>query len=126
MTKPSEFKLNTDYLALAQVSDAEFTAVFPPETFQGGQVYDRTQDFTLTATKGAIDRVLISHNGSDYTVGSALTISTAPILTLFVYRPNSSTLRIRLHEYTSSSSGYAMPMQTIKVKISSFKPPNVF
>jgi hypothetical protein len=124
MTKPSDFKLNTDYLALAQVSGAEYVAVFPSETFPGGQAYDRTRDFILPAVKGAIDRILISCNGGDYTIGSAVVFSSK--LRVFVYRPDASTIRIRLHEYNVSSGGYAMPMQTIKIKVSSFKPPNVF
>lgn len=126
MTKPNDFILNTDYLALAQVSTSEFTAVFPAETFAGGQANDRTRDFTLRATAGAIDRIMISHNGGAYTLGNSLTISIMPTVIIYVYRPDASTLRIRLHEYTSSSGGYSMPTQTIQVKVSSFRPPNVF
>lgn len=126
MTKASDFIMNTDFLALAQTGTAEFTAYFPSGTFTPGQPYEQTQDFSLKATNGAIDRILISRNGGAYTVGNSLTISTNPALSIFVFRPNASTLRIRLYGYTASSSGYTMPAQTIKVKVSSFKPPNVF
>ena len=124
MTKPSDFILNTDYLALAQTNTAEFTAVFAAETFPSGQANDRSQDFTVPASKGTIDRVLISINGGDYTVGSRLVLSTIPALSIYVYRPNATTIRVRLHEFGSSS--YSMPMQTVKVKVSSFKSPNIF
>lgn len=124
MTKPNEFILNTDYLALAQTNRAEFTAVFPQETFNAGQAYTRTRDFICQATNGAIERVLISRNNKDYMVGSKLTISEQPTLWVSVYRLNKSTIRVRLHEYSSNS--YTMPLQTIKIKITSFRPPNVF
>lgn len=126
MTKVKDFIMNTDFLSLAQTGTAEFTAYFPAAHFIGGQAYDSHQDFTLQTTNGAIDRVLISRNGGPYTIGNMLTIDANPALSVFVFRPNASTLRIRLYGYTSSSSGYDMPAQTIKVKISSFRPPNVF
>lgn len=124
MTKASDFIMNTDFLALAQTGTAEFTAVFPAETMPAGQSFSRTRDFTLKSVNGAIDRILISRNNGNFTVGASLTILTTPALSVFVYRPNASTLRIRLYGYASSA--YSMPAQTIKVKISSFRPPNVF
>ena len=124
MTKASDFIMNTDFLALAQTGTAEFTAYFPSATFTPGQPYEQSQDFSLETTNGAIDRILISRNGGAYTVGNSLNISTNSALSIFVFRPNSSTLRVRLYGY--SSSEYTMPAQTIKVKISSFRPPNVF
>ena len=126
MTKPNDFILNTDYLALAQTSKEEFMAVFPSETFSGGQAHDRTVDFNIKATQGAIDRVLISRNNSDFVVGSKLFVSNSPTLWFSVYRTDPSTVRVRLHVYTASASGYTMPTQTLKIKVVSFRPPNLF
>lgn len=127
MTKPNDFILNSDYLALAQTNKADFTAYFPAESFQPGQPYDRTQDFTVPYSQGAIDMFLISLNGSEYVLGAELVASVnSPILVFFVSRINPNTIRIRLHEFNSRTGGYDMPMQTVKIKVASFAPPNVF
>lgn len=127
MTKPNDFILNSDYLSLAQTSTEEFTATFPAETFPAGTPYDRTQDFRVKSTPGAIDMILTSLNGGNYTLGAYITISSgSPTLTIFISRINSTTMRVRLHEYTNQSGGYSMPTQSIKIKLASFNPPNVF
>ena len=127
MTKPSNFIANSDYLSLAQKSTTEFTVVFPQEHFPGGYSYDRTQDITVPSINGAIDEIMISHNGSDYYLGNYLVIeSNSPSLSFYVYRPAPDKLRVRLHTYNSAIGGYDMPTQTIKVRASSYLPPNVF
>lgn len=128
MTKPSDFFMNTDYLPLAETAKNEFTAYFGPETLSGE--ITRTADFNVKPTKGAIDRMLISRNGGPYRVGDSVWAqlesgqNTANI-SFWVYRPNASTIRVRYRAYTSSPS-FSVPAQTIKVKIASFEPPNVF
>ena len=127
MTKPNNFIMNSDYLSLAQTGSAEFTAYFPSETFQAGTPYTRTQDFTVQSQRGAVDMFLISLNGGDYNLGAKYEISrNSPFLNILIYRTNPSTIRVQLHEFTSQTGGYTMPMQTVKFKVSSFKPPNVF
>lgn len=127
MTKPSSFIANSDYLSLAQKSTTEFTVIFPPEHFPGGYGYDRTQDITVPSVKGAIDEIMISINGSDYYLGNYLNMeSRSPSLSFYVYRPSPDTMRVRLHTHNSDPNGYDMPMQTIKVRASSYLPPNVF
>lgn len=127
MTKPNDFILNSDYLALAQTNKSEFTAIFPAESFQPGYPYDRTQDFTVPYSPGAIDLCMVSINGGDYVVGSSITLSmNYPILIVTIMRVDSKTMRVNLHEFNSRTGGYDMPMQTVKVKVASFKPPNVF
>lgn len=127
MTKPSSFILNSDYLALAQSGRSEFTASFPAQTHQGGYAYDTDRDFQVASIPGAIDRVLISRNGGDYVLGSYLVVDdpSGAFVTIKVFRPNSSTVRVRLHVYSSQTT-YTVPAQTVKVKISSFQPPNIF
>ena len=127
MTKPSNFILNSDYLALAQTDTEELTAYFLQETFPAGQSYTRTQDFTVPESQGAIDMFLISLNGADYVLGASLTVSVMqPYLEFIVLRTSPTNIQIQLHEYTSQTGGYDMPMQTVKVKVASFKPPNLF
>lgn len=127
MTKPSDFIMNTDYLALAQYAQTEITAVFPSEYFSAGD-YTREQDFTIPATNGAIDRVLISENNGDYYVGSIIAHQNQNenyFYAFSIFRPTKNTIRVRLYVYTSGYDGFTMPTTTIKAKISSFKAPNI-
>ena len=127
MTKPSNFIMNSDYLSLTQKDNSEFTVIFAPESFPAGQGTTRTQDITVSSLKGAIDEVMISLNGGDYRVGSGITLdSNSPFLTFYVYRVNPTTLRVRLWVYPPGSGSYSMPLQTLKIHVSSFFPPNVF
>lgn len=127
MTKPSDFVFNTDYLPIAQDGQSKsYTAYFTSETFQAGQTYDRYVDFTTTPVKGAIDRIMISHNGSNYTVGNNLTVDVSPTaLSFSVYRTSPSNIRVRMHVFYQNAA-YTQPSQTIAIKVSSFQPPNVF
>lgn len=134
MTKPNNFTLNSDYLALSQTDSQELTAIFPAEHFDGGTQITRTRDFTVRTSQGAIDMFMISLNGSDYVLGSSLldhqiSPSYDPpyyYLEFMAMRTGPSTIQIQLHEACYYTGGFDMPMQTVKVKVSSFKPPNVF
>lgn len=127
MTKPNDFILNSDYLALAQTSTSDLTAYFGAETFSPGQAYDRTQDFVVPEAPASVDMCLISLNDGNYTLGSHYVISSnQPILHITVYRLNATTLRVKLHEFNSQAGGYYMPTQKVKIKVASFKPPNIF
>lgn len=128
MTKPNDFILNSDYLALAQTNNAtEFTAIFAAETFPAGYAYDRTQDFKAPSSPGAIDMYLTSLNGGEYNLGNYIVISSgSPTLSIYISRVTSNVIRVRLHEFTNQTGGYSMPMQTLKIKVTSFEPPDVF
>ena len=127
MTKPNDFVFNSDYLPLAEVDKADFTAYFPAETFPAGQAYDRTQDFKVPYSPGSIDTFLLSLNGGNYNVGAIVIISVnKQLLSIRVQRIDQETIRVRLHEFTQQPGGYSMPAQTLKVKVSSFRPPNAF
>ena len=128
--------MNSDYLSLAQTSSDELLAVFPQEHFDAGYQNTRTRDFTVNTSKGAIDMFMISLNGSDYVLGASLLDQSIGIdwqgqtcqnyLEFLAIRTAPSTIQVQLHEYSSQPGGYDMPMQTVKVKVSSFKPPNIF
>lgn len=132
MTKPSDFIENTDYLALAQISTKELTAVFGPATYDGDYTWHtRTADFTVTSVKGALDRVLISINGGDYYVARQVVVPLEPIqqqttnrYVVQVVRTDPATIRVLLGGYGHST--FTIPTLTIKVKVSSFMPPNTF
>lgn len=129
MTKPNDFILNSDYLPLMQVNNAEFTAYFPAETIPSGSAWERTQDFTVPASSGAVDTILMSLDGSNYIVGGVIVPpdqQSHVIMSISVYRQSPTTMRVKIRAYTSISGGYLMPAKTVKVKVSSFRPPDVF
>lgn len=133
MTKPSNFIMNSDYVSLAQTSTDEFTAYFPPEHFDAGYQNTRTRDFTVASSQGAIDLFMISLNGSDFLLGASLIVNQIgqgdpPYydLEFVVMRTGPSTIQVQLHEACYYTGGFDMPMQTVKVKVASFKPPNIF
>ena len=126
--KPSNFIANSDYLCLAQKNNSEFTAIFPPETFSGPTTaYDRHIDFKVPSIKGAIDEIMISYNGSEYLLGASIWTGTVTPagLGIIVSRISPDTIRVNLHIAVYVAS-YSMPMQTYKVRVSSFLPPNIF
>ena len=133
MTKPSKFIMNSDYVSLAQTDTDEFTAYFPPEHFNAGSQNTRTRDFTVSSSQGAIDMFMISLNGSDYTLGASVLAHSIGqgdppyyYLDFLVLRTGPSTIQVQLHEACYYTGGFDMPMQTVKVKVASFKPPNLF
>lgn len=133
MTKPSNFTMNSDYVSLAQTDSDEFTAFFAPEHFDSGYQNTRTRDFTVKTSKGAIDMFMISLNGADYVLGADLLAHQIGqgdppyyYLDFLVLRTGPSTIQVQLHEACYYTGGFDMPMQTVKVKVASFKPPNLF
>ena len=122
--KPNDFTMNTDFLSLAGTGTASFTANFGAETISAGNTFTREQEFKTNAVKGAIDRVLLARNSNTYTVGNSIYVQNNDgYFTVVVFRPNSFTLRIRIHGYAINN--FSLPAQTIKAKIASFKPPNI-
>lgn len=131
MTRPNDFIVNTDYLALAQTSSEDFTATFGPEEYPGGDTVTRTLDFKVKSVPGSVDRVFISYNGGDFTVGPSHEvvlrgdeISTLGYMRFWVYRVDPSTMRVRL--IIKDAQPHSIPAQTIHVKVDSFRPPNIF
>ena len=129
MTKPSDFIANSDFLSLAQKNNTEYTITFPQETFPGPtKSYDRHLEFNVPAIKGAIDEIAISYNGSEYLLGASIwtgTVNPAGI-GIIVSRISPDTITVNLHVTVFNVSSYSMPTQTLKIRMSSYLPPNVF
>lgn len=126
--KPNEFKMNTDYLSIAQTNKQEVTCVIPGGTVRGGGQVLQDYDFNIKPTPGSIDQIFISKDGGDYMVGHMFATRINPAyMEVIVNRTSASNLRVELmvSNFISSSS-VSYPTMTLKVKIISFKPPNVF
>ncbi len=130
--KPSEFKLNSDYLSIAQTGRREYTATFAGKTLnpygQGGDYTIETTDFTIASEPGAIDRIMISTDKSNYYIGEQMSLHPANYLygALFVNRINKTTIRVQFVMDNYDSSAHSYPTQTFYIKITTFKSPNIF
>lgn len=125
--KPSDFKLNSDYLSIAQVGSNTYTVTVGAGTLTGQSFTEQNFDFSTRAQAGASDRVLISKDGGRYYLGSYRQIEPATDIYGFVhvFRTSASNLRAQLvlENYTTESRSY--PTMIFTVKVSSFRPPNV-
>ena len=127
--KPNKFIVNTDYLSLAQIGKQELFFAVPAGTVPAGGQVVRDGDFTVTSQKGAIDQILIRQDDHNYRLGYSLSVVSGNdiIGTTDVYRTSASNMRVRVtinNLFSSSVLNY--PAMTFRVKVSSFKPPNIF
>ena len=130
---PNKFTLNSDYLSIAQTGSNEYTAYFGGGTLISGAYFETSANFTIPAEKGAIDQIMIKKDSSSYRVGSYQRLewsTTNPYQRIVgfvdVSRTSPSNLRVRLVLENVSTSNYSYPSTTFTIKVSSFKPPNIF
>lgn len=130
--KPSDFILNSDYLSIAQTQRKTYDVYFGGGSLLvNGDTY-QTVDFNTPPQQGAIDRILIQKDGGNWFFGSYMTLTPSwdgtnqVVGFIGVSRPNKNTLRVEfyLQNYGSGTSTY--PSMTFKIKVSTFRPPNVF
>ena len=133
---PSKFTLNSDYLSIAQVSSKTYTVTVGGGSLVGGGMTEQNFDFAIPANAGASDRILISKDYGDYMLGSYMALiptwsgdfSNNVSGFLQVYRINPSTIRAKLvlENYATGGRTSTYPNMYFSIKISSFKPPNIF
>lgn len=132
MTRPSDFILNSDYLSIAQTGRSEYTATFGGGTLQpGGSPGDyivQHADFTIQSEPGSIDRIMISTNNGDFYIGSQTSFEAAPLAygSLDVYRISKNIVRADMIVANSSDYVNTFPPMSFRIKVTSFRPPNVF
>ena len=132
--KPSDFILNSDYLSIAQTSSNKYDIVVGAGSLTPNNTSTQNFDFSTTAQTGAIDRIMISKDGDSFRIGSNMTFyptwqgdfSNNVRGDLFVYRIDKTHIRAQviLQNYGTGTSTY--PTMTFSIKVSSFRPPNVF
>ena len=132
--KPSDFKLNSDYLSIAQVNSKTYNVVVGAGTLAVDGYSSQNFDFTTPAQIGAVDRILINKDGGSFRVCSSMTFypswtsdkSNRVRGDIFVFRTSKTNLRVKvvLDNYGEGVSTY--PNMTFQIKVSSFNSPNVF
>lgn len=132
--RPSDFILNSDYLSIAQVSSNKYDITVGAGSLTVNNSSTQNFDFNTSAQTGIIDRVSISKDGGSFRIGSNMTfyptwqsdLSNNVRGDLFVYRIDKTHIRVQiiLQNYGTGTSTY--PSMTFSIKVSSFRPPNVF
>lgn len=131
---PSKFTLNSDYLSIAQTDSKEYTIAVGGGSLTPGGYTEQNFDLATAPNQGAIDRVLISYNGGDYMVGAHMELvptwssdySNNVAGFLLLSRTSSTNIRAQLVLEGHGSGTNTYPAMAFRIKISSFKPPNVF
>lgn len=126
--KPSNFTMNSDYLSIAQTGSHEYTLTVGGGTIVPGGYTEQNFDFTTNAQNGSVDRILIKKNSGNFMLGSEMYLDQSTDLSGFlrIYRTSSTNLRA---QFVMENWGYdnaSYPAMTFTIKVSSFKPPNVF
>lgn len=126
--KPSDFILNSDYLSIAQVSSNTYTVTIGGGTLQPGGYTEQNFDFAIRNQTGASDRILIKRDSGDFALGSYRQIMPTQTTPGFisVYRTASNNLRAQIVIENYSPSAVSYPAMAFTIKVTSFKPPNVF
>lgn len=125
---PDDFIMSSDYLSIAQVGSNTYNVSVNGGTLEGNNGYtEQVFNFTTKAQQGSVDRILISKDGDPYELASRLQLNPNGQIFGFlqVYRTSKTNLRAQLvlENYGPSSETY--PAMAFKIKISSFKSPNV-
>lgn len=131
--KPSNFILNSDYLSIARAEFDTYTVSFSSGTIAAGAFISLNKNVSASATAGAIDRVAISKDNGDYTLGNYKTItavwdsSNKVVGTIHVNRASTTTLKVELElQNLRSDAQSTYPAMSFTIKLSRFLPPNVF
>lgn len=134
MTKPNDFIMNSDYLSIAQIGSNTFDIIVPSGTLVVNGYTEQNFDFAVTPINGAIDRVYINKDGAGYLLGSYMNLT--PVysdngntyitgaLRVFRTAPDNIRAQLVLQNYGQSTTSY--PAMNFTIKVSSFRPPNVF
>lgn len=132
--KPSNFKLNTDYLTLANVENLTFKVSIPSVQIPNSGLYTAEYTKNCKNLPIAITRACMHHstwsNPSLYGVGRYGTIvfenSNQDVFNERVHlsTPNGSTLKLTIE--LQGTVGTTAPAHTVTVKVFRFRVPNVF
>lgn len=135
--KPRNFKLNSDYLTIANVENKSYTISVPAGTVPAGGSYTLEYTLQCRAISQAITRTYIHHSSWDnpnlWGVGTFGVVGWKNNDTnqdifeyIMVSTPTDSTIKVSLELHDYDGTGATVPEHTIKLKAFRFKVPNVF
>lgn len=131
--KPSDFKLNSDYLTLANVENRTYSATIAAAIIPHDGIYTASYTFSCKSVDQAITRACMRHskwnNQSIWGVGTSGYTAWEDNghfidETYIISTPNSSTVKLDIQ--LRGDAGINVPAHTITLKVFRFKVPNVF
>ena len=130
--KPSDFILHRDYLSIAQTGKNTYTVNVAGGTLQGNACIELPYNFTITSEPGAIDRVYTKKDSGDYVLGTYRDFYIDYVgyegirAFLMVTRTTATNLRVIVNLENQATTAKSYPAMTFKIKVATFRPPNVF
>ena len=131
--RPSDFKLNSDYLTLANIENLTFTASIPSTTLPSSGLYSATFNFSCKNIPKVMTRSYMRCSnwsepnlwGVGASGGNLLENgSDAFYERMFVATPTNGVIRLSVE--IQGGVGKTIPAHEITVKVFRFKVPNVF
>lgn len=146
--KASNFTLNSDFLSIAQTGGKEFSVFVGGGVLQESQQSVQEFSFAMPVQNGSIDRIMLKKDSSNWMVGYYLSCypdvteawwidsggtkhyvdgSGLIVAQLIIYRSDKNTLKAKVVIWNNSPSlTITYASMIFRIKISSFKVPNVF
>lgn len=122
---PNNYILNSDYLALANVSSNDFTVNAAGGTVSGN-IPTQTYNFTVPATTSVIDRVQVSYGGQTVAgTDTHIKISSNATVGVQVYRTTATNIRVNLSFFPYAAASGSWSAFTLNIHVDSFAPLNL-
>lgn len=131
--RPSDFRLTTDYLTIANVDKFQQTVTVPPFTITPGQAYTTSIELAVPSSPGCFIQTYIHHdswqNPKIWGAGNGGTIlnvdGTAVYVSILTYLVASDRIRIDFFIDADTEQNVDVPMQSVQFKFVRFKIPNL-
>lgn len=129
--KASDFTLNSDFLSVAQNASKEFTVHVGAGSLMPGEMSNQEFNFVSPTSNGSIDRIMIKKDSGEYWVGYHLDFYLEDrgliVGALDILRPDKTNIQAKLVIWSNAAyETISYPNMTFKIKVASFKVPNVF
>ena len=124
MTRPSNFILNSDYLALAQYDKNSAFVTVPSGSISGYSAYYITRDFTVPSSSNSLDRFYVSLDQNTWRLGHYtrdINANLSEVILVSRTGKNKITVAVVLLGMPNES----WSAHNIYVRVCSFKPPNI-
>lgn len=139
MTKPNDFRYNSDYMSMGQTSSVDtFNVSVSQGSYQRSGSYIQpivdNLDFDIPATDGAVEEYLIEFRNVKYSnkvlyiSRTASTGVNSGTVIVVVWRLNASKIRVtivRQHRFGTFTTLDPAPAVSLGIRVTTFKPPNL-
>lgn len=127
--KPNDFKMNTDYASIANVSNKTYRVTFASHSVPTLNHTIDTYDLAVDPAPGALSQYIVSIDGNNYYLGNSFDFlfnNKALEVELRFCRVSAKTLRVTLVSHNITETAQNLPTLDITIKESLFIPPDLF